>query len=123
MALTYTWTLKSLKKTDADELEGVIVGTQWVCTGTDEDGNSGSFNGATPFKLDEVDPENFTPYEQLTKDQVLGWIEATVVGTYKDHVDEQILKQINAQKNPVVEVDSQSFPWAEPITPPVEPTN
>lgn len=123
MALTYTWTLSSLRKTDAQGLEGIVVGTQWVCTGIDDDGYSGSFVGATPFNLDEVDPENFTPYEELTKDQVLGWIESTVMATSKNHIDEQILKQIEAQKNPIVEVNSQSFPWAEPDAPSAEPTN
>lgn len=114
MALTYTWKLKSLKKTDADGLSGVIVGTQWELTGTDEDGFSGTFHGATPFKLNEVDPENFTPYEQLTQAQVLSWIEGVVVGSYKEHVDGQIQKQIDVQKNPVVEVNDGTFPWDAP---------
>ena len=126
MALTYTWKLKSLKKTDADALSGVIVGTQWECTGTDEDGFSGTFHGATPFKLDEVDPENFTPYEELTQDQILGWIEAIVTGPYKDHVDSQIQKQIDAAKFPVQEISSGSFPWddanAVDTSTPVAPT-
>lgn len=111
MALTYTWTLKSLKKTDADGLEGVIVGTTWECKGTDEDGFSGTFNGATPFNLNDVDPDNFTPYEELTQSQVLSWIQGVVVGAYKEHVDQQIMKQINTAKNPVVEVNDGTFPW------------
>lgn len=114
MAFTYTWKLKSLKKADADNLSGVIVGTQWECTGTDENGLSGTFHGATPFNLNEVDPNSFTPYEDLTELQVLGWIQAVVVGSYKDHVDAQIQKQVDAQKNPVVEVNDGTFPWDTP---------
>jgi hypothetical protein len=124
MALTYTWKLKSLKKTDADGLSGVIVGTQWELTGTDEDGIAGTFHGATPFKLAEVDTENFTPYEELTQAQILSWIDGIVVGSYKEHIDGQIQKQIDAQKNPVVEVNDGTFPWDEPAesAPAAEPT-
>ena len=122
LALTYTWKLKSLKKTDADGMSGVIVGTQWECTGTDEDGFSGTFNGATPFKLSEVDAENFTPYEQLTQEQILSWIEGVVVGAYKDHVDGQIQKQIDAVKFPVTEVSDGTFPWDTPAETPAPAT-
>lgn len=111
MALTYTWKLKSLKKTNVDGLLGVIVGTQWELTGTDEDGFSGTFYGATPFKLDEVDPQNFTPYENLTQAQVLNWIENVVVGSYKEHIDSQIQKQIDNKKSMTVEVNDGTFPW------------
>ena len=114
MALTYTWALKSLKKADVDNLSGVIVQTHWTCTGTDEDGNEGVFNGATPFNPAEVDPNNFTAYEDLTEAQVLSWIEGVVVGAYKEHVDAQILKQIAEKKAPAVEVAEGAFPWSPP---------
>ena len=116
MALTYTWALKSLKKADIGDLTGVVVQTHWTCTGTDEDGHDGTFHGATPFKPEEVDPVNFTSYENLTEAQVLGWIQGVVVGTYKDHVDEQIQKQILAKKVPIEEVADGSFPWSPPAT-------
>jgi hypothetical protein len=117
MALTYVWALKSLKKSDVDNLTGVIVQTTWTCTGTDEDGFDGVFNGATPFDPAQVDPNNYTEYEDLTEAQILGWIEGVVVGSYKEHVDAQIMKQINAKKVPVVEVDEGQFPWSPPTEP------
>lgn len=114
MELTYTWALKSLKKADIGELPGVIVQTHWTCTGTDADGNDGTFHGATPFKPEEVDPDNFTAYEDLTEAQVLGWIQAVVVGQYKDHVDQQIEKQIMAKKVAIEDVPEGQFPWSPP---------
>lgn len=117
MSLTYTWALKSLKKADVNDLSGVIVQTHWTCTG-EEDGHEGTFHGATPFKPEEVDPDNFTAYEDLTEAQVLGWIQGVVVGAYKDHVDEQIMKQINASKTPVEEVAEGAFPWSDPAEAP-----
>lgn len=112
MALTYTWALKSLKKADLGDLTGVIVQTHWTCTGTDADGDDGTFHGATPFNPAEVDPENFTAYEDLTEAQVLSWIKGVVVGAYKDHVDQQIMKQITEKKTTIEEVAEGQFPWS-----------
>jgi hypothetical protein len=118
MALTYTWKIKNLKKQDDPSLQlnDIIVQTYWECTGTDEDGNTGTFHGATPFEPDQVDPDNFTTYENLTEAQVLGWIQDIVNGNpgYKQHIDEQIQKQIDAIVRPVVEVSADALPWAEP---------
>ncbi len=118
MELTYTWKLTRLKKTDdpSAELNDIIVQTYWECTGTDADGISGTFHGATPFEPDMVDAENFTTYENLTEAQVLGWVQDVVENNpgYKAHIDEQIKKQIDAIVRPVVEVNSDALPWAEP---------
>lgn len=114
MALTYAWSLTSLKKADVDNLSGVIIQTRWDCTGTDEDGVSGTFNGATPFDPAAIDPANFTAYESLTEEQVLGWIESIVVDGYKEHVDQQIMRQINEKKVAAQEVYQGQFPWSPP---------
>lgn len=122
MALTYTWKIKSLKKQDdpSTQLDDIIVQTYWECTGTDQGGNSGTFHGATPFEPDQIDPDNFTSYEELTEAQVIGWIQDVVNGNpgYKAHIDEQIQKQIDAILIPQVEVNGDQLPWAEPVTPP-----
>lgn len=118
MALTYTWKIKSLKKQNdpSAELNDIIVQTYWECTGTDADGNIGAFHGATPFEPDQVDPANFTTYENLTEAQVIGWIQDVVNSNanYKDHIEEQIQKQIDAIVKPTIEVQSDALPWAEP---------
>jgi predicted NBD/HSP70 family sugar kinase len=116
MALTYTWKITGLKKTNVPSanLTDVVVGTRWDVTGTDEDGNSGTFHGATPFKASEVDPDNFIDWNNLTEEVVLGWIKGIVVGGYASHVHEVIMKQINEKKNPVLDADY--LPW-DPTTP------
>ena len=115
MSLTYTWKIKTLKKTSGTGLSDVIVGTQWQVTAVDEDGNEGKFDGATPFNLSTVNPDNFIAYEDLTEEIVLGWIKSVVVGGYWSHVNEQIEKQIELKKNPVVEVSE--LPWSPSATP------
>ena len=115
MSLSYTWKLKSFKKQDnpSIQLNDIIVQTHWEITGTDKDGNSGVFNGATPFEPEISDPENFTEYSDLTEGQVLSWIQETVNNNpgYKAHIDSQIQKQINEKVIPTVEVSGNTFPW------------
>lgn len=109
MAITYKWEVTGIKVASVNETPNVIVQTYWKKTGTDEDGNEGSFSGATPFSSDSM-PENttFIPFDELTEEIVLEWIKAIVVGAYENHVNEQILKQINDKKNPVVDA---TLPW------------
>jgi hypothetical protein len=116
MTLQYEWKLKSLVKQNSSNLmlNGIIVQTQWELTGTDEDGYSGTFSGATPFDPNQVDPTNFTEYENLTEQQVLGWIQNVVNtnATYKQHIDGRIQEQIDKQKMPTEQVSDTTFPWA-----------
>ena len=116
MSLTYTWALTSLKKQSDAQVTDAVVQTYWTKTGTDADGDSGTFSGATPFDLATIDPDNFTPYDQLTEAQVLGWIQDTVAAnsSYSEHIDEQIAGQIALIKQPETEVDEGSFPWDPP---------
>jgi len=109
--LTYTWKLKALKKTGVANLSNVIIGTQWELKGTDADENFGFFHGATPFRAEEVDPNNFIDYNNLTEETILGWIKPVVSGGYWDHVNEQILKEINSKKNPIEDVSGENLPW------------
>ena len=118
--MKYEWKITSLKKTDdpSVDLNDIIVQTHWTCTGTDTDGNQGTFAGATPFEPDKVDSTNFTIYENLTEAMIIGWIKDVVNNnpSYKEHIDAQILKQIDAIKKPIVEITGDALPWAEPET-------
>jgi hypothetical protein len=123
MAITYTWKLTSLKKRNSGSLNGVVFQTYWQKIGTDENGNIGAFSGATPFDPAQVDPNNFTAFDQLTEETVLGWIQGVVTGSYEQHVDEQIQRQIDEKVNASEEVGSGSFPWdPEPVEQPAAPT-
>jgi hypothetical protein len=117
MALDYTWKITGLRKVDSGSLDSIIVGTSWTVTGTDEDGIEGVFTGATPFEPHSVDPTNFTTFDSLTQDQVLGWIKSYVSGSdhstnYWGHITERIVKEIQSVKRPVSTLANGEFPWA-----------
>jgi hypothetical protein len=114
MAITYTWKITGLKTKDvSDDKPAAVVQTYWQKIGTDEDGNEGTFSGATPFTVDPTDESGpFIPFEELTEEDVLDWIKTVVVGGYADHVNGQIAKQIEEKISPVVD---NRLPWA-PVT-------
>jgi hypothetical protein len=115
MTLTYEWAITSLKKMNdpSIELNDIIVQTYWTCKGIDEDGYEGIFTGATPFDPDQVDPDNFTTYENLTEEQIIGWIRALVESDegYWGHINKRINEQIFDQKGTVTTVSAKQLPW------------
>ena len=116
MGLTYDWKLTSLRKQNTDNLSDVIVGTQWKLTGTDEDGNSGVFNGATPFEIRDLNNDGFVDYRDLSEDLVLGWIKNQVSGStpanYMNHINQQIQRQIDHTKYVNMDVQERDLPWS-----------
>ena len=121
MAITYTWKLSTLKKKTHNDIDNVVIQTHWKKIGTDEFGNEGEFSGATPFDPAKLNVGSFTPYEELTQEQVLTWIKAIVVGDYETHVNGKIKDQIDAKKNPVDDVSETQLPWVSggSVTPPL----
>lgn len=112
MALTYTWNVTGVKtknETNADGvvLQDAVVQTYWQKVGTDSDGNTGTFSGATPFSAATVPEGEFVAFSSLTEDTVLGWIKAVVVDGYEEHVNSQIQKQIDDQT-----IQEPGLPWA-----------
>lgn len=109
MAITYTWKVTGIKKKDEGSNKDAVVQTYWTKTGKDDDGNEGVFTGATPFSSVDADP--FVKFADLKEADVLTWIKsvADVDGSYKDHINAQIQKQIDEQITPVVDAD---MPWA-----------
>ena len=108
--LTFTWQVTNLKIRDIENKPSSVVQTYWKKTGTDANGHTGTFTGATPFTVDPNDNSGpFIPFEQLTEQDVLDWIKTVVVDHYEDHVNGQIQKQIDEKANPIT--DAQ-LPWS-----------
>lgn len=116
MRYTEEWKLKSLRKQDYNGLEGIIIGTNWEVKVTDEDGYSSTFQGATPFKPEDLNGDGFIDYKDLTEDLVLGWVKNVVSGSnmmtnYWSHIMSRIEKDIQNKKNVVVTVSEHELPW------------
>jgi hypothetical protein len=101
MANTYFWKITQLAaKIHSDNLDNVIYSVQYnYCAKDDSDPViERCIMGSESVTYKEGDP--FIPYEDLTKEDVVGWLEAILdVPSMQEGLD----KQIELQKNPVDE--------------------
>jgi len=87
----------------ADGQADVVFTVHWTCAGTD-----GIYNASIYSTCSVPAPTtNFTPYDQLTQEQVLGWVWAN--GVDKDEIEANLNQQIATQKNPPVV--TPPLPW------------
>jgi len=95
MANTYNWTINALdaKISNEDGNENVVYTVHWGLIATDESGEHSASSIGTHGV--EYDADNFTPYADLTEEQVIGWLEAGLdVEAMKAGLDSQIEKLI-----------------------------
>lgn len=118
MAITYTWEVTELKVRDVEPHTDAVVQTQWKKIGTNENGITGEFIGATPLNASNVDPEEFVSFENLTEETVLTWIQAEIAKhpEYTNHMNEKIQQQI--QRKTMTE---KRAPWLPPRHDPITP--
>lgn len=95
MANTYNWQISALdaKITEGDN-SNVIYTVHWRLKATDETGEyQTDFYGSMGVKYD---PDNFIEYDDLTKEDVVGWLEAGLdVEEMKLRLDNELDKKIN----------------------------
>jgi hypothetical protein len=112
--ITLSWIIERLLvKPTEGSLTDVVITADWRCNGTDET-YSGTCYGSCSF---QPPTGEFTPYEDLTEQQVLNWC-------YENGVDQAAIEanvslQIENQINPPVV--TLPLPWAAQPLPPVPP--
>ena len=111
---TLFWLIERLLvKPTEGSLTDVVITADWRCNGTDET-YSGTCYGSCSFA---PPTGSFTPYEDLTQEQVLDWCYAN--GVDKNAIEANVTAQIENQINPPVVV--LPLPWAAQPLPPVPP--
>ena len=89
----------------------VVITADWRCNGS-QDSYSGTCYGSCSFA---PPTGSFTPYPDLTQEQVLGWCYAN--GVDQTAIEANVSQQINNQINPPVV--SLPLPWVPPAPVPV----
>ena len=105
--ITYSWILGPFECKTQDGLEQTVYRVHWRYKGVDEDEISSEIYGVQ--ELDAPNPDNFTPFLELSKEQVEGWIESKLDMNY---FKTRIADAINLIKNPVTQ--TLSAPWNTP---------
>lgn len=101
---TITWTITAMDCSTTEANPETVITAHYTCAGTDGDHNASVYSTcALPA------PEgSFTPYADLTQEQVLGWVWAN--GVDKDATEAAVQGQITQQINPPIV--QPALPWA-----------
>lgn len=111
MANQITWVIEYLNSStkDVNGFPEVVMTAGWRCNGTDGTYNATVY-GTVSFNPPQEGDPNFTPYNQLTQDEVLNWCYES--GVNKEATEANIDTQLNLLENPV-EVQNP-LPWVTP---------
>jgi hypothetical protein len=103
--MNITWVIEQMwVKPQEEGQTDVVVTAAWRCNGVDGE-YSGTVYGTAGFTLAEGG--NFTPYDELTQDDVLGWCWSN--GVDKDTTEANVQGQIENQINPPI--ITPALPW------------
>ena len=100
MAITYKWEIMHFNVVDFDDKPNAIVEIFWKKTGTDEDGNFGTYNGETRFNPEIIKEANiaFSDFKKLKEKTVLKWVEDSINVNLMMLIDETIQNNLNKNK-------------------------
>jgi hypothetical protein len=106
MATQITWVIELLSVIpQIDGKTDVVVTASWRCNGVDGQYLATAY-GAASFTLSQG--SSFTPYDQLTQDQVLGWCYEN--GVDKTATEANVEQEVQDQINPPI--ITPPLPWA-----------
>mgnify|MGYP003131086166 FL=1 len=114
MAITTEWSINNMVHVDAD---GGVILVYWSVVGR-SDGDpvyTASDGGKLKLEYDASSPD-FTPYADLTENQVLGWVwdsladEGETATQAKERYEAARVAKVQAQIDRAAE-ESSGFPW------------
>lgn len=106
MANTYQWAVNQLTAYPEHEgEENVVFQVAWVCSASDGEGHNSAAYGTVDVTYQPGEP--FTPYNELTLEQVNGWVAAALGPEGVAKAEADCDAQIAAQRE------------AKPVTPPL----
>lgn len=113
MTATITWSIDWMDSS-TQTINGfteVVLSAGWRCTGN-ESGQASSVYGSVTFIPPQAGDPNFVPYNQLTQQQVLGWVWAS--GVNQAATEAAVQTNLNNLINPPVV--QNPLPWAQGAT-------
>ena len=96
----YLWTISQMDRLTSD---GYVITVHYNVSASEGE-HSASTYGTTSYTQEEG--SSFVPYESLTQETVVGWVQAALG---KDVVEASLQSQLDALKAPV---QQSGLPWA-----------
>jgi hypothetical protein len=105
---TYIWNVKDLYTKTEGQLQDYVVFANYEVTGTD-----GTYTASLPStcQFEVTQGSTFVPYEDLTEELVIEWIQQTLGVNGVTSITACIDGQIESQKNPPVTPQNTPLPW------------
>jgi hypothetical protein len=103
---TFTWTIDQMYTLDTPD-PGFVVNVIWTLTGVDGQ-YTAAISGSNQFATQEG---AFTPYDQLTQAQVIGWVQAALGVDGVANTEACVQGQINSMITPPVSPQNTPLPW------------
>jgi hypothetical protein len=107
MSITFNWSISKMQVIpEQDSKTNVVVKAEWLVKAVDKDNNAASFaSGTCNFSLGNT----FTPFEELTEQQVLNWCFA--LENFKINTEAQVTEKIERQL--AQKAKEPALPWAQ----------
>ena len=99
---TPEWNIAQLERHLSD---GAVYTAHWTVNLQDQDESAGCYGS---IGLSDPDPANFTPYEQLTQEQVIGWVKDKLGEEQVVSIEAALATQIEQKLHPT---NAQGLPW------------
>jgi hypothetical protein len=104
MTTEITWSITAMNCSTTEQNPDTVIVVHYTCAGTD-----GTYNASIYSTCSVPSPTgSFTPYSELTQEQVLGWVWAN--GVSKEATEATVEAQLQAQINPPVV--TPALPWS-----------
>lgn len=108
MSIIYTWNIGTLNCVPkAGNFTDYVCMSHWTLSGTDGT-YTGSVYGTASFEVDPDKP-NYTPYADLTLDEVIVWTQAALGVEQVAAYEKSVADQIEAQIKPTI--ITPPLPW------------
>ena len=110
--MNYSWQILKLStrdqiNTDGTVLSNAVVQIKWKRSGIDGDGNTAFVLGYTNLTAEDVPEGSFVPFESLTEETVVNWLESAI--------SSQRLKEFNDKiQNKIYQLSTvdRELPWS-----------
>ena len=103
MTATPTWSINTLDRSLPD---GTVTTIHWSVSLTEDGFSAGAYG---TIGLGEPDPDTFTPYDELSPEQVIDWLHETMGADLVTAYEESLATQVEEQRNPK---QATGLPWA-----------
>lgn len=106
--INYVWSVNAMYTIQQPQPDYVVCAL-WTLTASDEYHNA-NVQGSTQFSIKSDDP-NFVPYNELTQDIVVQWIQSSLGVTGVAMYEDQLAEQLTSFKNPQSTPQKTPLPW------------